>query len=707
MKLTKDLLIKEAELFCARANSIEHPELLGINDGKTVGTYIEHEFKKYLKSKYEFGLGSSSFGIDFPDENINTDLKVTSLNKPQNSCTFRDIKQKIYGLGYNLLLFIYEKSEKNDKCYLYFDSCTFIKSSETGDYNLTMNLRKMVENGWDKEKIAYYLGECNLPRDELTLNSLAEEIINNPPNQGYLTISPAFQWRIKYTHKEKNIDLPKVNSKKEYGDYQTPLDFAMKVLEVAVDKYNLSPDLIIEPTCGVGNFIKASMNFFKEVPIVGIDINNDYLEVVKKEFPNVHLFNENVFDYDFTSLIKSETDEYLIIGNPPWITNTRLSKYSSDNFPMKNNIKNLDFFSATTGKSNFDVSENIILQIINQFKNLNTKMIFLCKYIVACNIFKYLVDNQITSATIEIIKFDAMKVFKADTSSCVLIIDFNNDTNVLTSCVVSNFNDSEIYRIGVMDGKFYSNLDNVINIDGACCFEWRQGIKHDCNKIMELEKEGDYYHNNKGDSVMLEDDLLYPLLKSSNLKEAVVSSSQKSIIITQHKLKEDTSYIKEEYPLVWNYLINNRDYFSNRKSNIYNNAPEFSIFGIGDYTFKKYKVAISGFYKKGLFCLVHNKKSMMLDDTCYYLSFDDYDSAYITMLILNSWVVKAFLKSVVSLDSKRPYTKSVLKRIDLSKALKLLDYNDLLETENELGLDSYIDEKMFNDYLINYKKNSF
>ena len=56
MKLTKDLLIKEAELFCARANSREHPELLGINDGKTIGTYIEHEFKKYLKSKYEFSI---------------------------------------------------------------------------------------------------------------------------------------------------------------------------------------------------------------------------------------------------------------------------------------------------------------------------------------------------------------------------------------------------------------------------------------------------------------------------------------------------------------------------------------------------------------------------------------------------------------------------------------------------------------------------
>lgn len=94
MKLTKDALIKEAEIFCSLENSKNHPELYGINDGKSIGTYIEHEFKNYLKNKYEFNTGSSAQGIDFPDKTINTDLKVTSNKKPQNSCPFKDIKQK-------------------------------------------------------------------------------------------------------------------------------------------------------------------------------------------------------------------------------------------------------------------------------------------------------------------------------------------------------------------------------------------------------------------------------------------------------------------------------------------------------------------------------------------------------------------------------------------------------------------------------------
>ena len=81
-------------------------------------------------------------------------------------------------------------------------------------------------------------------------------------------------------------------------------------------------------------------------------------------------------------------------------------------------------------------------------------------------------------------------------------------------------------------------------------------------------------------------------------------------------------------------------------SSIYKNAPRFSIFGVGDYSFKPYKVAISGFYKKPVFALVHSKqdKPIMLDDTCYFLGFDDFKQALIVMLILNSNIVQEFIK---------------------------------------------------------------
>ncbi|MBO7719275.1 MAG: hypothetical protein J6S29_03880 [Methanosphaera sp.] len=683
-------------------NFEKHPQLTGISDGKAIGTYIEQEFKDYLSQNYTFNLGSSAHGIDFPDEDINTDIKVTSNRKPQNSCPFVDIRQKIYGLGYNILLFIYD-STIEDYTDLKFESCKFIKASQTGDYNLTKNLIKMVENKWDADRITNYLIECKMPGNYDTLNELAHEIIENPPQQGYLTISNALQWRLKYSHVNEKEDDVTNNSKKEYGDYQTPQYFADNIVKYVKEKMGYEPDLIIEPTCGVGNFIRACRKYYSAAPIVGIDINGEYLDEIEA-INNLQLYHGNIFDFDFNMLKEDSDTKYLIIGNPPWVTNTRLSKYESENVPKKNNYKRLEYFDAITGESNFDISEHIILSIIDDFNKSNAALIFLCKYGVACNIFKHLVDNSIGLADIRIIKFDSMKVFRADTTSCILIMEFNEDAKAVNRCNVSNMDNSkDNYTIGVIDDKFYSNIDNIVDIDGICRFEWRQGIKHDCVKVMELKKVGDKYENKKEDRVYLEDDLLYPLLKSSNLKKPVVTNNSLSVLLTQHRLKEDTSYIKDSYPLTWSYLNENRELFDNRKSSIYRHSPSFSIFGIGNYTFREYKVAISGFYKKGLFSLVYNdEKTMMLDDTCYYISFDDYDSAYITMLLLNSNLVQDFLKSIVLIDSKRPYTKKVLKRIDIGKTLERITINDLIDTEKDLKLDRYITRDKFEKYCTLY-----
>ena len=109
MRLTVEKLIEESQKFTKHERKITHPKLLGISDGKAIGKYIEHKFKIYLKNKYKFNLGSSAKGIDFPDAHINTDLKVTSIKRPQSSSPFKSIEQKIYDLGHNLLLFVYKK----------------------------------------------------------------------------------------------------------------------------------------------------------------------------------------------------------------------------------------------------------------------------------------------------------------------------------------------------------------------------------------------------------------------------------------------------------------------------------------------------------------------------------------------------------------------------------------------------------------------
>ena len=198
MKLTLPILREEAKLFCETESSKDHPELFGVTDGKAVGTYVEHKFQNYLSNKYEFTVGSSAKGIDLPDDFINTDIKVTSIKQPQSSCPFKNTNQKIFGLGYNLLVFVYQKEDIGKKCYLKFQHCTFIESSKTADYTLTKRLREMVKDGAIKEDILGFLEDKNVPGDEIILNQIADAVLDNIPEQGYLTISNALQWRLQY-----------------------------------------------------------------------------------------------------------------------------------------------------------------------------------------------------------------------------------------------------------------------------------------------------------------------------------------------------------------------------------------------------------------------------------------------------------------------------------------------------------------------------
>jgi len=199
-KLTIKTLIKEAKAFCERESAFDNKDLYGVTDGKAVGTFIEHKFSDYLDKNYNVEIGSSANGIDMPSGDINTDIKVTSIEQPQSSCPFKNARQKIYGLGYNLLLFVYEKTDDSAKkiACLNFVSCSFIHKHRTADFQITKTIRQMLDNDANSEDLIAYLTDRNLPADEITMIDLADEILRNKPEQGYLTISNALQWRLQY-----------------------------------------------------------------------------------------------------------------------------------------------------------------------------------------------------------------------------------------------------------------------------------------------------------------------------------------------------------------------------------------------------------------------------------------------------------------------------------------------------------------------------
>jgi hypothetical protein len=202
IKLTVDTLKKEASKFSVLESKHEESSIFGSTDGKAVGTYLEHKFQHYLGEKYSFVTGNSASGIDFPDDEINTDIKTTSITQPQSSCPFKSARQKIFGLGYNLLVFVYSKEDDNIKkaSRLNILHTVFVEKTRTADYQLTTSIHSILKNNGNKDDLLALFLERNLPIDEIEAEKLADEVMGHEPNIGYLTISNALQWRLQYGH---------------------------------------------------------------------------------------------------------------------------------------------------------------------------------------------------------------------------------------------------------------------------------------------------------------------------------------------------------------------------------------------------------------------------------------------------------------------------------------------------------------------------
>ena len=197
-KLTVQLLKTEAKAFADRESGHKEKSLFGVTDGKAVGTYLEHKFQEALQKKYEYARGSSAKGIDFPELDI--DIKVTSIRQPQSSCPFKSARQKIYGLGYSLLVFVYDKMDerKTRTATLNIKHVIFIESSQTGDFQTTTGILKILDNNGNADDLVAFMTERFLPVDEIQAAELAKEILKTRPKVGYLTISNALQWRLQY-----------------------------------------------------------------------------------------------------------------------------------------------------------------------------------------------------------------------------------------------------------------------------------------------------------------------------------------------------------------------------------------------------------------------------------------------------------------------------------------------------------------------------
>ena len=464
----------------------------------------------------------------------------------------------------------------------------------------------------------------------------------------------------------------------EFGDFQTPLPLARALVGALPDRPWAR---VLEPSCGVGNFLRAAVEVFPEADAIGVETQECYVAAAREVAPVVHA---DVFELDLATGLpwQSGTGPTLVLGNPPWVTNAALSMMGSANRPRRSNVEHVSGIEAMTGSSNFDVAEFIWRKLLAEYAGCDATIALLCKTQVARNILLHSATAglPVTSASLRLI--DAKKWFGASVDACWFTVTLGPGRPDYTAAVYPDLDAATAgTRLGVVRGRLVADVDayaRSADFDGVGPVPWRQGIKHDATAAMELIDDNGPTTKD-GVPVAVESEYLYPLFKCTDVHHGRLDTVRRWMVVPQRHPGQDTTVLRDVAPRLWAHLVSRAVLLDGRRSSIYRNSPRFGIFGVGPYTFTDYKIAVSGFHATPRFRMVGPREGrpVVFDDATYLLPFADAAECAVTVALLTSVEVTDLIASLAFWDSKRPVTKKLLQRIDLLAVARAVDRDAL------------------------------
>jgi methylase of polypeptide subunit release factors len=463
-----------------------------------------------------------------------------------------------------------------------------------------------------------------------------------------------------------------------HGDWQTPRPLADLVVRTLAAATPLRPATIVEPTCGTGTFLAAAAHAFPTATLHGHDINPDHL-IIAAALP-AQLHTTDFFTAPWEHILRTTRPPLLLLGNLPWVTSASQGKLATANLPARDTAsRGLKGLDARTGRSNFDISEWMLQRLLTAVGDTPAILAFLIKTTVARAIIKHCTDMALPVAPLGLWHIDAMAHFGAAVDAVLFACTVNVEPRAahpwpeyadLTARAPDR-------HLAVADGLLVHDLaayHRTRALAGTCVPAWRSGLKHDCAAVFELTRPAGAttWHNGLGEPADIEDTCVYPLLKSSDVAHA--RPVRRAVLVPQRTLGEATDRLRTAAPRTWRYLERHAARLAARKSSIYRGQPAFAVFGVGDYTFAPWKVAISGFYKKLEFSLVGPVagRPVVFDDTCYFLPFTAEAAARQAWTALQSPLARAFFESRVFWAAKRPISKALLQSLDLAAVQRAL-----------------------------------
>jgi len=471
--------------------------------------------------------------------------------------------------------------------------------------------------------------------------------------------------------------MVKTEQQATFGDFQTPLALARRVAAL-VKREESDVGTVVEPTCGVGSFLQAAAEIFGKLPEYwGFDVNPEYVRTSRAVLERVgmvagHVEQRDFYATDWREFLSRQPAPLLVIGNPPWITNAAMGALGGRNLPEKSNFQRHGGFAAKTGKANFDISEWMLIKLLEALQGTRAAVAMLCKTATARKVLRHAWVNSLDSGPSSLHLIDAPAEFGVSVDACLFYTHTGIGGAESTATVYRNLSfDKPLQTFGLFAGELVSDIDMyraLRDLNGLEYRKWRSGVKHDAAKIMEFTKDNGEFVNGLGERYDLEEDYIYPLLKSSDLANGRLLPTR-YVLLTQCRVTDDTGVIQKAAPKIWRYLLDHAKQLDNRGSSIYAKRARFSVFGVGDYSFSPAKVAISGLYKNLHFQALGTAsgKPIVVDDTCYFIPCDSKTEAEFFADLLNSETAKRFISALVFTDAKRPVTIDVLKRVDLKK----------------------------------------
>ncbi len=470
----------------------------------------------------------------------------------------------------------------------------------------------------------------------------------------------------------------------EFGDFQTSSKLANTICE-KIKSRREDFGSILEPNCGLGSFLEAAVNCFPNCrSVLGYDINEDYVKHARRTINTVYQDRVDIkkgdfFSTDWKEVITELETPVLVVGNPPWVTNSKIGSINGSNLPSKGEYGNTRGFDSLLGKSNFDISLWMIMKLLDALNSSEGTLAMLCKTSTARKAMLHAWRNNLDVKYAAIYSIDAKKHFNANVSACLFLVEFGKDqsSNLLDvfdklennlPASTSKYEDQRIIK----DVERYRSTEYLNNSILASPFKWRSGIKHDAAKVLELTVRNGVMYNGFDEIVEIEDEYIYPLKKGSDLARGKTENRDRRVIVTQKRIGEDTSTIHDRAPKTWEYLVSHSQILDKRKSRVYLSKPRFSVFGVGDYAFAPWKIAISSLYKSLYFRLVGPllSKPVFFDDTVYYLPFASEDEAKRVFAALTSKKAADFLESQIFWDEMRPITVNLLQRLNIQRLME-------------------------------------